>query len=421
VSQDGNQLAERNKPHLFVDAPPVTEPYRPPPRAIQGGEQYAPPNRREHATRLSERIQSLGDILTERRRALLRREELAEGIFVTFRSFPGVELALTSLDPQYRGAQPELRAVQSRFVDGEPIQFATVFIPDGKLGYFLKRIDQYLESADAERVRNRNLFDAVEEIGLASIEQLWTDPLERLPSPGELVWWEVWLRRDAGEEITRLRAFARRQDARVAEHYLTYLDRTVALVQTTREQLALALDILDDLAELRAPSELPHRLADEPARDQQDWVRDLVERLHVPDAEAPAICLLDSGVDRGHPLIERSLSQEDSHAVDPAWGSSDGRGHGTEMAGLALYGDLGEHLLSRDPVHLTHWLESVKILPNAGANDPLVWGAITAAAASLVEIEAPDRPRLFSMAVTTDPADTDPASASRGEPTSWSA
>jgi len=57
----------------------------------------------------------------------------------------------------------------------------------------------------------------------------------------------------------------------------------------------------------------------------------------------------------------------------------------------------------------------VKILPVKGVNPPDLYGAITADATSRVEIQAPQRKRTFSMAVTaTDERD-------RGQPTSWSA
>jgi len=64
---------------------------------------------------------------------------------------------------------------------------------------------------------------------------------------------------------------------------------------------------------------------------------------------------------------------------------------------------------------MRHRLESVKILPPRGANPPELYGAITAQAVARPEVDAPRRPRIFSMAVTaTDERD-------RGQPTSWSA
>jgi hypothetical protein len=79
--------------------------------------------------------------------------------------------------------------------------------------------------------------------------------------------------------------------------------------------------------------------------------------------------------------------------------------------------------LSTAPIHLRHGLESVKFLPPAGANPPELYGAITATAASRVEIRAPDRRRVFSIAATAE-AETPPQGERQiivGQPSSWSA
>jgi hypothetical protein len=116
-------------------------------------------------------------------------------------------------------------------------------------------------------------------------------------------------------------------------------------------------------------------------------------------------------------LLEASLDAADCHGCDPAWGTHDHCGHGTEMAGLTLYGDLTPMLASTQRVVLRHRLESVKILPPEGhaPNRPDLYGAVTADAVSRAEIQARERRRTFSMSITaTDERD-------RGQPTSWSA
>jgi hypothetical protein len=129
--------------------------------------------------------------------------------------------------------------------------------------------------------------------------------------------------------------------------------------------------------------------------------------------------VLDTGVNRGHPLLAPALAESDVLACR-GWSSNDHHGHGTEMAGLALYGDLVEAFDGSGPVNIRHRLESVKILPPRGhahppeEEGPELWGAITAEACARAEISAPKRQRCFSMAVTADPTD-------RGQPTSWSA
>jgi len=127
------------------------------------------------------------------------------------------------------------------------------------------------------------------------------------------------------------------------------------------------------------------------------------------------VCILDTGINYGHPLIQPFLSVEDCQSVDPAWGAHDHDRHGTLMAGTALYGDLTPLLEGSDSFSVTHILESVKILPHDGENEPDLWGYITAQGVSRAEIQSPDRKRSYCMAVTaTDTRD-------RGRPSSWSA
>ena len=182
-------------------------------------------------------------------------------------------------------------------------------------------------------------------------------------------------------------------------------------------QLAASIDVLNDLAEVRKAKETATVFVDMGPEDQGDWAKELRDRVTPPPAEAPAVCVLDTGVTRGHPLLEPSLDAADCHTCEPAWGAHDHLGHGTEMAGLALYGDLTPVLAGTRNVALRHRLESVKILPPDGhpANPPELYGAVTAEAASRVEIQAPERRRTFSMSIAaTDERD-------RGQPTSWSA
>lgn len=417
-------MAERDRPHIQLRGRASAERYRRPGQNIPGKQLRPPDDRAGHGRRLHSELQIASEQGDARRASqTLRIEGTIPGIHVVFESFPGIELAFERLDPRQGRTHPELLSVREVLVDGEVVEQATVFIPEGKLGYFLRRLDEYLSTSEEDRPRHRELVDRIASIGLASLEQLWTDPPGELPEHDEAAWWEVWLRRRDGV-ADRMRSFAEAVGAEVASRILAFPDRVVMLVRASAEQLAGAIDVLDDLAELRKPRDSAELIALEPPTQQAEWIQELQDRTVPAPVGGPAACIIDTGVHHPHPLLSHSLAPADCHACDPDWNVLDHHGHGTEMAGLALYGDLGQAVLANGDLRLRHRLESVKFLPPSGANPPELWGAVTATAASLVELQAPMRRRTFSIATTAQIAElpeSEPRQRLQGQPTAWSA
>jgi hypothetical protein len=152
-----------------------------------------------------------------------------------------------------------------------------------------------------------------------------------------------------------------------------------------------------------------------PPDEQASWVQDIERRLRVNEESQVAIAVLDTGINNGHILLSPILKDEDCHSHKIEWGIEDHTGHGTKMAGLAAYGNLQEQLEHSANIEIPHKLESIKILPPHGDNDPKHWGFITQQAISKTEIQAPESTHIGCMAVTSS-LETD-----RGRPSSWSA
>lgn len=175
---------------------------------------------------------------------------------------------------------------------------------------------------------------------------------------------------------------------------------------------------LNSIAELRRAKETATFFDGLSPDEQPQWVDELKGRLALPQEEAnvPYVCLFDTGVNNGHPLLKDSISEIDKHSVDPTWGVDDFVGHGTEMAGLALFGNLTDLLASNTPVEVPHRLESVKLIPENGANcgGPQLHGYLTSEAVDRTTITSFYRKRVYSMAITArDNRD-------RGRPSAWS-
>jgi hypothetical protein len=414
--------APRNRKHLLVRTPPSTEAYTPHPKKIEPPLIPPPRNRRQHAATLRAALQQAERETAQEREELGITVHGAEpGLYIQFESAPGVELKLDSLEDKRKGI--ELVAVQTAAQPGQPpIQLATVFVPDGELPHFATRFQQYaVEKTKKGEPRHKDLVDRIAALRRATLRALWTDASEVYPADDEVVWWELWLRRQDGRELERLLELAALVEFTVGERRLAFDDRIVVLVHGTAEQLATSIEVLNDVAEVRRAKDTAAFFEDSTAEEQADWINDLKRRVTPPPGAAPAVCVLDTGVTRGHPLLQDVIASADATAVDPTWGAHDdgggpgNMGHGTEMAGLAAYGDLLDALSTRAPIALRHRVESVKILPPRGSNPPDLYGAITAQAVARPEITSPHRLRAFSLAVTaTDERD-------RGQPTSWSA
>jgi len=203
-----------------------------------------------------------------------------------------------------------------------------------------------------------------------------------------------------------------------ADRRLLFPEIVVVPVYTTRATVELMLFATGGIAELRRASDNPVFYTDAVSGDQHEWVDDLAARVVWPGVNVPAVCVFDTGVNRGHALIEPALAEADLHTLDERWEKDDQHesGHGTGMAGLVLHGDLTASLGDDAPRTLRHRLESVKVLPPDGfdTSDPRSYGVLTQAAVALPEIEAPERDRVFCMAVTNE-------NVSGATPSSWSA
>ncbi|WP_241547111.1 S8 family peptidase [Enterococcus villorum] len=196
---------------------------------------------------------------------------------------------------------------------------------------------------------------------------------------------------------------------------IIFPERIVKLIYVNKKQLQALFSSCDYIAEFRRSPEKINFFNNLSGSEQQDWVDELLDRTTFSDSNA-TVCILDTGLSSEHPLLAPALFSENAiQAVNSNWGSYDHNGHGTEMAGVALYKDLREKIISDDPLTINHKIESVKILPPSGENARELYGAITKNAVLLSEIENPDALRTICMAITTAEYNTDD-----GSPTSWS-
>lgn len=295
-----------------------------------------------------------------------------------------------------------------------------LFVPDDTRDVFdaVFRDYAFTEVEDGEKIPKKSRVEPVEHVRTARLQTFWRDDPDALPDdPQAEMWWALWCFRDRVERVDDL---AQRLGLTVGDDdtRLRFPEVIVLPVHGRRAVIELLLFSTGGIAEIRRATDTPAVFTDELHGMVSDFVENLAERVTWPGRDVPAVCLLDTGINRGHALIEPALDRGDLHTVVADWGVDDHSniGHGSGMAGLALHGDLTTQLGDASRPVLSHRLESVKILPpdSFEPNDPFSYGAITTSAAALPEIAASERPRVFCMAVTNE-------NRSGAEPTGWSA
>jgi len=340
-----------------------------------------------------------------------------DGVYVEFEGAPGHDLMTKSLEDHRVGIRLlNVYTVKSESDSTEEISRATVFIPFGKQEHFLKKITEYAQEETKKGIpKNAALVQSVEDMRLAVLESFWRDDLSLLPQGSTAVWCEIWLQGSQEEVEQPFREIATALGLYVKERSLQFPERTVLLVRATNAQLINLIEYSPDIAEFRRAKETARFFLELENREQTEWVNDLRSRLRVNPNATVAVCVLDTGANNGHALLQTVLADADCHAIDPGWGVSDHHGHGTLMCGVAAFGDLVEILQHNHLVRVEHCLESAKILPPRGANDPDLYGDIIIQGMSRAVTQSPDRNHIGCMAVTSEDG------RDRGRPSSWSA
>jgi Subtilase family len=281
-------------------------------------------------------------------------------------------------------------------------------VPDSARPVLEQIINDYLTgplTKKGQNPPNKTKIEAIENIRAARIATLWTDARPVPEDEQAQIWWALWCYRD---KETAIEDVCARLEVRTAnrDHRLYFHEVTVVPVLTNRVTIELLIFATDAIAELRIANDSPTFFTDDISGDEHAWVGGLAERVIWPGNDSPAVCVLDTGINRGHALIEPALGVNDSFAIDADWGveDHDPDGHGTATAGLALHGDLTAVLSDTEDRWLLHRLESVKILPPFGFDptEPQSYGILTQAGLVLPEIEAPERKRAYCLAVTND-------------------
>ncbi|MGK0270560.1 MAG: hypothetical protein ACI88H_001207 [Cocleimonas sp.] len=292
---------------------------------------------------------------------------------------------------------------------------ANVAIPLDKVHKLEKVIEQYgNENSIKGRPKNQALIETISEITNADISYFW---FSSKPFPCDLNQtdtFELWLRVQNDETYDsvelRLLECAKFSNALIRNDSLRFKGRLVKLVSGSINDLASIQDLSSLIAEVRPVSSVSSYFVESSKLDQKEWIESFDYKI---TPSPVSICILDTGINSGHPLLS-SISNINNHVTyDPSWINGDVQGHGTAMAGIASFGDL-KHTLTSDDFNVNVTIESAKILPDKGNNEPELYGLITSDVVYQIDSIQPNKNRIYTLAVTSEYT-------LQGSPSSWSA
>ncbi len=339
------------------------------------------------------------------------RDELASREIVAVRPAPGTELAAEQLD--------DARA-DARLIGVAETGTVLLDVADPHLGHLRKKIDNFADDTKVKttqqkdgsvevRRSNERAIAPIGTVALAEIADV-RGPLllsETLVAE-RLYWFEIACRggyRRPAPETEGSRAQLARQLYRLGAQQ--ELDEFIApeqiyfFVRLSQQQIDALLEATDCIYEVElAPPPLRdlRLLEDISTRDIQDF------SLRQPDADAPSVVTLDTGIATGHPLLDAAILSATT-AGDLIPSPEDNYGHGTKMAGIALYRDLGA-AIERGSAEASHWIQSSRLLVKPGvgtASDDNYekWPILTLNAVKSAEAADPNpRDRVFALAIT---------------------
>jgi len=309
---------------------------------------------------------------------------------------------------------------------------ATVYLNKRAIAAFLTKVQEYITEKtplkyeeDGVTVKsggnplNLSLIANIDKVRAATLQSFWQEPELPFPEAEANTWWEIWFSREHGEAVAELLpTLLALEEAgiQIGDKHLVFPENFVFLVRGTAAQLASSLLYTDSLSEIRAPREAADFFTGLDRAEQAGWIDNLLGRLdHRGEENAVAVCLLDTGLNIQNPLIAPLVPEAHLDAVNPLWSKRDthGEGHGTMMAGIALYGDLTEPLASANPVTILHHLESIKLIERDQPHDPANYGAVTKEAVSRADVMHPEFKRMVCMAITVE-------ANHKGRPSAWS-
>lgn len=234
----------------------------------------------------------------------------------------------------------DLKRCGFEVVGEDPNNALILFSSDEELSEFRSRLKQYQigPQNQSENPSYNGVFANINSVSALNPADRVGSKLKAITIDVETTYWidiELWHLGVASlcrDKIKEIRSFITENQGRVTDDYLGS-SLCVLRANVTGKLLneLLELDMIRVIDLPPQPTFIP--------RDYTGFSIESLPDIQQPSPDSPSICIIDSGIMQGHPLLGPAIG--DSACFPAELGdTSDVEGHGTKVAGLALYGDV---------------------------------------------------------------------------------
>ncbi len=365
-------------------------------------------DRTRHRADLLRQLTAIGETL-EARTAHRRNATGVDRALVTVKPEAGFDLDPDALADRRR----DVRVVAVDSNTGNVV----IDTPDPRLTHIRRKVAAYGEAVTRSgRPRHEPAISPISVFSVTTLaDRSGPRLLAQTPSPTSLQWFELACRGgylfpdDTASSRAQMNLALPPLQLTVTAEYLG-TERLVLFLRASLRSLEQLLELVDCVYEVElSPQEIRDWLIAEHDPPPGDIV------VTAPALDAPSVVVLDTGIAAQHPLLAPVVLNALS-VVPGETSPSDTHGHGTNMAGIAAFDDVGR-AVTDGQVEAHHWIESARILVRSNVGTAALdhaefWPAISESAVTATEASGV-RKRVYALAVTAGVDEP-------GRSTSWS-
>lgn len=276
---------------------------------------------------------------------------------------------------QYDGAMlfDKLQSHGLEFISQENKQLCVVFATEQGLAIFQDHLNKL--GIAGQKLTYMQILEAIESIDSWSAEDRKSWALRHIGLPDSETFRldvELWPHHVANHPL-RIQLF-NAFEAWLTDIGIRKLDRInldsllMYRVEVNKDQAAMLLNHRDvRLVDLTPMTGISYPQLD---RDITEFPRN----IPAPQQNAARVCILDSGINTNHPLLRSAIGE--SRSFIPGQDEFDDAGHGTAVAGIALYGDV-EACERSNFWHPEFWLYNGKVMRKCPHTNDAIYDEIS--------------------------------------------